>query len=628
MLSDASVQTANDQDQASVKWLKQVLPLIRFRKCRPWTYFPVMHEVLGFYPSEIVVIRKRTGTPIPESAYMADGAGVLKEMGRKVGRVTSIPLVEVSQVVSFPRSIIGAFDNFKLVAAKKTISFSVLQQETPNVYRALPLVLGARYHQKKQIPLTGLYWALSFFLLSLYFTFVPQQLTTILSIIGLSVDVNDLADLMPFILSVPIVVLICAIGYSIPGRMKAKHKTKLKPLKDLSGRQPLRSRIAGRTLMILGSLLVFITLAALVMQYSFGQFYALMTGGITGYAKSGPAVVVFMALGFMCYVMSDVVTLFQKGDSEAFLSLLIRVSPYVGIVLIQTGRRMVARNALSVLAEDSRAPILYLRSFESDVEDTLTPHRLLSRLFGLTMPSDVRHLPLYLTAFFEAHPLRLFRTLFGLISHTTELQLASFFREFGPFIAIGKPGEQLATIGADRVFVGNDEWQKVVTDFLDQSRYVVLQAAGTEGFVWELHTVLETVPPEKLLFCLSNFRERQNDYEDFRLRAESTPGWRFPRSVGNLNEAQFLFFDSNRAPILHAISFRSPIRWMFLGQAADLRHTLARFIDRTDTTHSPYKPKSYFGHGFLAVMMFLTVVPLSFYLLGWAILLIIAVVFF
>ena len=191
-----------------------------------------------------------------------------------------------------------------------------------------------------------------------------------------------------------------------------------------------------------------------------------------------------------------------------------------------------------------------------------------------------------MTAFFEAHPLRLFRTLFGLISPTTELQLASFFREFGPFIAIGKPGEQLATIGADRVFVGNDEWQKVVTDFLSQSRYVVLQAAGTEGFVWELHTVLETVPPEKLLFCLSNFRERQNDYEDFRLRAESTPGWRFPRSVGNLNEAQFLFFDSNRAPILHAISYRSPIRWMFLGQAADIRHTLARFIDRTDTTHA------------------------------------------
>jgi hypothetical protein len=202
-----------------------------------------------------------------------------------------------------------------------------------------------------------------------------------------------------------------------------------------------------------------------------------------------------------------------------------------------------------------------------------------------------------------------------LISPTTELQLAKYFREFGPFIAIGKPGEKLATIGADRVFVGNDEWQKVVKDFLDKSRYVVLQAAGTEGFVWELQTVLETIPPEKLLFCLSNFRGRQNDYEDFRLRAESTPGWRFPRSVGNLDEAQFLFFDSNRVSILHAVSYQSPVRWMFLGQVADLRHTLARFIDRTDTTHAPYKPKSYFGHSFLAVILFLTVVPFSLNLL-------------
>ena len=161
MLSDASVQTANDHD--SEKWLEQVLPLIRFRKCRPWTYFPVMHEVLGLYPSEIVVIRKRINTPIPESAYMADGAGVLKEMGRKASRATSIPFVDVSQVVSFPRPIIGAFDNFKVVAAKKTISFSVLQQDAPNVYRALPLMLGTRYHQKKQIPLTGLYRAQSLF---------------------------------------------------------------------------------------------------------------------------------------------------------------------------------------------------------------------------------------------------------------------------------------------------------------------------------------------------------------------------------------------------------------------------------------------------------------------------------
>ena len=340
MLSDASVQTANDHD--SEKWLEQVLPLIRFRKCRPWTYFPVMHEVLGLYPSEIVVIRKRINTPIPESAYMADGAGVLKEMGRKASRATSIPFVDVSQVVSFPRPIIGAFDNFKVVAAKKTISFSVLQQDAPNVYRALPLMLGTRYHQKKQIPLTGLYRALSFFLLSLYFTFFPQQLTTILSMIGLNLDAKDLAALMPLILCVAFVVLVCAIGYTIPGRMKAKHKTKLKPLQDLSG-----------------SLLVFSTLAALVTQYTFPQFYVAMTGGITGYAKSGPAVVVFMALGFIYYTTSDVVTLFQTGDSEAFLSLLITVSPYVGIVLIQTGRRMVARNAFSVLAEDSRAPILY-----------------------------------------------------------------------------------------------------------------------------------------------------------------------------------------------------------------------------------------------------------------------------
>lgn len=221
-------------------------------------------------------------------------------------------------------------------------------------------------------------------------------------------------------------------------------------------------------------------------------------------------------------------------------------------------------------------------------------------------------------AIFELQPVRLLRSLFGLISPNTELQLANFFREFGPFIAIGRPGEQLATIGADRVYVGNDEWKKVVTDFLEQSRFVVLQAAGTEGFIWELHTVLETVAPEKLLFCLSSFCERQNDYEDFRLNAESTPGWRFPRSVGNLSEAQFLFFDSNRAPIMHAVSYRSPLKWLFSSQIADFRHTLTGFIDRTERTDSPYQTKRYLGHSFLAVILFLTAVPLCLSLVCFA----------
>ena len=172
------------------------------------------------------------------------------------------------------------------------------------------------------------------------------------------------------------------------------------------------------------------------------------------------------------------------------------------------------------------------------------------------------------------------------------------------------PGERLATIGADRVYVEQDQWQQTVLDYMDRARFVVLQAAGTPGFVWEVRKVLDRVAPEKILFCLSNFRTRQNDYEDFRLTAESTGPWRFPRSVGNQDEPQFLFFDADRTPRVHTVSYRSPVLWPVLGEVTDLHHTLAGFVDRSQGPAVPYQTKRYPGHALLAVLLFLTVMPM------------------
>ena len=287
-------------------------------------------------------------------------------------------------------------------------------------------------------------------------------------------------------------------------------------------------------------------------------------------------------MGLLAYILAT------RPSVAQFFALLWSVSPYVGLFLIYTGRRLISRNARTAVAGDSRSPILYLRSFEDDVEDTLTPHTWLANFFSQTLPTEVRRLPLPLRVLYELQPLRLLRSLFGRVTPTTELQLAAFFSNLGPFIAIGKPGERLATIGADRDFVDQDKWQGVVLDYLERSRYVVLQAAGTQGFLWELRTVLTRVDPQKVLFSLSNFRGRQNDYEDFRLKAESVEGWSFPRSVGNHDEPQFLFFKADRTPVLHAISYRSPVLWPVLAGVTDLDHTLADFVDRDRPASAPY----------------------------------------
>ena len=299
--------------------------------------------------------------------------------------------------------------------------------------------------------------------------------------------------------------------------------------------------------------------------------------------------------------------------------MLLTLSPYLGLLAIQAGRRMLSRSAGASSAR-THAPILYLRSFKDDTEDSLTPHEFLATLFGITLPSSLRKFPVWARVYYEAHPLRLLRSLCGTVTPTTEVQLARYFREFGPVVAIGRPGELIATEGVAREFVDTKDWQDFVRELMKRCRFVVLHAGITEvvlstektdGFVWEIQTVLNGVAPEKILFCLSNFRDQQSFFEDFRLTAEAVSGWQFPRSVGNKDEVQFLFFKSDRTPVQRTLSFLSPVLWPLRGQVADLRHTLAGFVDRTPDAPATYQPRRYPGHRILAFVLFQIVFPFA-----------------
>jgi hypothetical protein len=49
---------------------------------------------------------------------------------------------------------------------------------------------------------------------------------------------------------------------------------------------------------------------------------------------------------------------------------------------------------------------------------------------------------------------------------TEEEQLAMVMNEIGPFIAIGRPGEQWPELGAARMYVGDDEWQATINNLI------------------------------------------------------------------------------------------------------------------------------------------------------------------
>jgi hypothetical protein len=163
-----------------------------------------------------------------------------------------------------------------------------------------------------------------------------------------------------------------------------------------------------------------------------------------------------------------------------------------------------------VAAEAGRAPaapVLYLRSFADD--------RRASRRYGAL---------------------------------TEEEQLARALAWIGPLMAVGRPGEQLPEVGAQRIYLADGDWQARVTELMAQAALVVLRTGSTEGFRWEVMKALGTVAPERLLLVADSRRELRQVLDMIARRVGRSPvRVRFPgRAIGSVKG--LVTFDANWSP--------------------------------------------------------------------------------
>ena len=61
---------------------------------------------------------------------------------------------------------------------------------------------------------------------------------------------------------------------------------------------------------------------------------------------------------------------------------------------------------------------------------------------------------------------------------------------FGPFVAIGEPGERLPDLGAARAYFSDHEWQAAVLDWIGRARTIVIIVGKTRWVTWELQRVI------------------------------------------------------------------------------------------------------------------------------------------
>jgi hypothetical protein len=145
--------------------------------------------------------------------------------------------------------------------------------------------------------------------------------------------------------------------------------------------------------------------------------------------------------------------------------------------LLRRAQRRAALAYQTVLRQDTRNPVLFLRSFREDQRLLKPPAKsLIARMLRL----ENRR-----------------RTLDEIV-----LDAAS---PVGPVIALGAPDEKITPLGAARLYADDTAWQNVVRSLADRSRAIIICIEEGGGILWELEHLLACGHSTKTL-CILNPR--------------------------------------------------------------------------------------------------------------------------
>ena len=174
---------------------------------------------------------------------------------------------------------------------------------------------------------------------------------------------------------------------------------------------------------------------------------------------------------------------FLIGKLLATLALLM-----FGVVLYRRARRHAMLPGSKLARKDNRAIVLYLRSFQDD------------KIKVRARATDGR---IFLERFLKI---------------TFEELLTDHLWRYGPVEAIGDPRTKgkLAPLGAARDYESDATWQQKATDLMQQASIIVAVVGETNGFLWEIDTIVKLGFMSKLILVLppagtTNLTERWNN---------------------------------------------------------------------------------------------------------------------
>ena len=164
---------------------------------------------------------------------------------------------------------------------------------------------------------------------------------------------------------------------------------------------------------------------------------------------------------------------FADSGWDIALAVAAYVFCFIAWRLWRRSRQHDSLSADEAMALDPRPPVLYLRSFQDD---------------GVSMFAEA------------STPAR--RLLKALSLPTSEEYTATILARIGPLIAIGKPDEPLPELGAARLYVAHDQWQRKVTELMQRAALVVVRVGASPGVLWEIEQALSMLPRQRLVLTV------------------------------------------------------------------------------------------------------------------------------
>jgi len=249
--------------------------------------------------------------------------------------------------------------------------------------------------------------------------------------------------------------------------------------RDLSN--DLWSTFQARYAMGAASLAIFVTLIAIAVNLFIGGTLAIVTGA-RGLSMANPRTRkggAIMWLGAEALAVGVIVGQFPSSRNDVFVEWSDATAPValalvaLGLLLTRTGWKYDVRGARDVLLADTRPPVIYLRSFKDDVRSPI------GGAFGWWLKALSWFMPV-----------------------SFEQELAAIMNRLGPFVAVGKPGERLPELGANRFYFRDDEWQARVGELVQQARLTLILCGQTANLWWEIDHVLGSVEPNRVLLLI------------------------------------------------------------------------------------------------------------------------------